>query len=203
MQGGCANHTVEPGAIAPARQDPNPFCHERQYTHAGACLARVFLQNARMGQLNGLRVIRSKIHGFGLIALRPFAAGETLCEGDGVLWRTGEEFDDRYCLIIDGPDPKAPLFWDLADQTRWINHSCDPNTEIDAEYDPATDSVTATWIAARDIHVGEELTYDYAFSAEVAEVCDCGAPTCRGLIIDPDELHKAPAHLKKHVKQPR
>ena len=42
----------------------------------------------------------------------------------------------------------------------------------------------AWWVALRDIPVGEEITYDYGFAAEVAEPCACGAGGCRGLIVD-------------------
>jgi hypothetical protein len=60
----------------------------------------------------------------------------------------------------------------------------------------------AWWVAKRDIPVGEEITYDYAFAAEVAEPCACGAGTCRGLIVDdaPEELAKLPAHLRTQLR---
>ena len=37
-----------------------------------------------MPLLDGLKVIRSPIHGYGLVALRPFAAGDVMVRGDGV-----------------------------------------------------------------------------------------------------------------------
>ena len=43
----------------------------------------------------------------------------------------------------------------------------------------------AWWVARRDIPVGDEITYDYAFTAEVAEGSATAAlPTCRGLIVE-------------------
>jgi hypothetical protein len=141
-----------------------------------------------MPLLDGLQVVSSKIHGYGVVATRPYRVGEILCYGDGVLYRSDAEFDDTYSLILpsDESDDGKPLFWDLVCQTRWFNHSCDPNTEVMLKWDPETQGMTAWWVALRDIPVGDEITYDYAFVADVAEPCRCGAPTCRGLIVDDD-----------------
>ena len=75
----------------------------------------------------------------------------------------------------------------MVDQTRWINHSCDPNSIIDCGIEDDGE-VFARIIALRPIAAGEELTYDYAFPAHLAEPCRCGAVNCRGLIIDEDAL---------------
>lgn len=136
-----------------------------------------------MSALPGLRVVHSSIHGYGGIALRPFKKGETVCVGDGVLYDADDDFDDTYALLLDGADDKDVLF-DLVDQTRWFNHSCDPNTEVMGAWDPENKEMRAWWEALRDIAVGEEITYDYAFAAEVAEACYCGAKNCRGVIVE-------------------
>lgn len=159
-----------------------------------------------MPLLDGLRVVHSRIHGYGVITTRPFKAGDMICHGDGVLYTADADFDDTYALILPGEDSGKgdPLFWDLACQTRWFNHSCDPNSEVRSKWDHAEDTMRAWWVAKRDIPVGEEITYDYAFAAEVAEPCACGAPTCRGLIVDDDpaELAKLPEHLRKLLRIP-
>lgn len=159
-----------------------------------------------MPQLDGLVVIASTIHGYGVRTTRPFRAGETICFGDGVLYRADADFDDTYALILPTDDSGQgdDVFWDLVDQTRWFNHSCDPNTEVCSSWDPESRTMRAWWVALRDIPVGEEITYDYAFVAEVAEPCSCGAPTCRGLIVDPDphEQSKLPAHLRALLRVP-
>lgn len=157
-----------------------------------------------MPLLDGLRVVFSKIHGYGVITTRTFKAGEVICYGDGVLYGPDAEFDDTYALILPGEDAGKgdPLFWDLACQTRWFNHSCAPNSEVKSKWDHEADTMRAWWVALRDIPVGEEITYDYAFAAEVAEPCACGATTCRGLIVDEDpaELAKLPEHLRAHLR---
>jgi SET domain-containing protein len=140
--------------------------------------------------LSGLRVIRSSIDGYGVIATRPFADGEVIAEVDGVAWRDEDNLDDRYSLWIDDG-----LYFDMVDQTRWINHSCDPNAGI--ENGVLDDGkVWARIVARRAIAAGEEIAYDYAFPAHLAEPCRCGSSQCRGLIIDEDALPLESSALK-------
>jgi len=157
-----------------------------------------------MPLLDGLRVVLSKIHGYGCVTTRPFTEGELVCFGDGVLYLADAEFDDTYALILPGEDSGKGdvVFWDLACQTRWFNHSCEPNSEVHSKWDREQDTMSAWWIAKRDLVVGEEITYDYAFAAEVAEPCFCGAASCRGLIVDddPEELAKLPAAMREKLR---
>ena len=134
-----------------------------------------------MPALPGLRVIRSPIHGYGVVATRDFAPGELIADVDGVLWREDELHDDTYCLWMD-----EGVYLDMVDQTRWINHCCEPNAEIQGE---VVDGVPwARVVALRPIRAGEEITYDYGFPAHLAEPCGCGAPGCRKFIVAADEL---------------
>jgi len=91
------------------------------------------------------------------------------------------------------------VFWDLACQTRWFNHACDPNTEVLSRWDRTQDSIVAWWVALRDIPVGEEITYDYGFAAEVAEPCACGTKACRGVIVE--DSREEIAKLSDAMKQ--
>lgn len=127
-------------------------------------------------------MVRSPIDGYGVIACRPFAEGDEISEIDGVLWRDGDGIDDRYSLWVEDG-----LYFDMVDQTRFINHSCDPNARVDTGI---TDDgqAWATIIALKPIAIGEEVSYDYAFPANLAEPCRCGSPRCRGLIIDEETL---------------
>ena len=158
-----------------------------------------------MPLLDGLRVVHSKIHGYGVVTTRPFKRDEVIVFGDGVLYDADAEFDDTYALILPGEDSGKgdPVFWDLACQTRWFNHSCDPNSEVMSKWDHEANTMRAWWIALRDIPVGEEITYDYAFAAEVAEKCACGAAQCRGLIIDddPENIAQLRDELKPYLRQ--
>ncbi len=150
-----------------------------------------------MPQLPGLKVIRSPIHGYGVVATRPFRKGEVIAEVDGYVWRDEENLDDTYSLYIDDG-----VYMDMLDQTRWINHSCDPNAEIKAE--PTDDGgAWARIVAIRDIRVGEEIAYDYAFPAELAEPCRCGTTMCRGWIVDPDEVDKLRQRERRRARTPK
>ena len=80
-----------------------------------------------MPKVPGLRVVRSPIDGYGVVAVKAFAEGEPIAEIEGVAWKAGDDVDDRYSLWIDDG-----LYFDMVDQTRFINHSCDPNAWVDA-----------------------------------------------------------------------
>lgn len=129
-----------------------------------------------------LCVVRSPIHGYGVIAKRDFRAGQTIAGVEGIVWRAPEKRDDTYSLLI-----RPGLFLDLVDETRWINHSCDPNASIKSGVGVLGD-VWARLVAKRAVRADEELTYDYAFPRELAVPCRCGAANCRGLIVDADAL---------------
>lgn len=134
----------------------------------------------------GLRVIRSPLHGYGVVATQDFPEGALLAEVEGVAWRSHEQWDDTYSLRINDE-----LCFDMVDQTRWINHSCEWNAEIDLGLDENGEPWAKVY-AWRDIKAGEEITYDYEFPPELAEPCHCGAAKCRGMIVREDEPVVAP-----------
>jgi SET domain-containing protein len=136
-----------------------------------------------MPVIAGLRVVRSSVDGYGVVALRDFAEGEVIAEVDGVLWKDGDPVDDRYSLLMG-----EGYFFDMVDQTRWINHSCDPNAEVEVGHEDGRNP-WARIVALRPVRAGEEIFYDYAFAPEVAEPCRCGTAMCRGFIVDEDYLH--------------
>ena len=158
-----------------------------------------------MPVMEGLEVYRSPVHGYGIRTTRPFEKGATLIYGDGVLFHEDDDFDDEYALIVPAYDETGKeipsMYWDLACQSRWINHSCDPNTEVDTKFSEDGKRVIAWWTALRDIPVGEELAYDYSFSGHLAIPCHCKAALCRGLIVDPDEADLIPEQYKHLFKQ--
>ena len=133
------------------------------------------------------------MQGLGAFATSPIAAGTRLIEYAGERL-TPAEADARYPDVA-GERHHTFLFAidediviDAAvdgNEARFINHGCDPNCDavIDGQ---------RIWIdAIRDIEVGEELAYDYAYVLEERHSpaakrrfpCDCGASTCRGTIL--------------------
>ncbi len=133
------------------------------------------------------------MQGLGAFATSPIPAGTRLIEYAGERL-TPAEADARYPDVA-GERHHTFLFAidediviDAAvdgNEARFINHGCDPN--CDAVIDGHR-----IWIdAIRDIEVGEELAYDYAYVLEERHSpaakrrfpCDCGASTCRGTIL--------------------
>jgi uncharacterized protein len=97
-----------------------------------------------------------------------------------------ETYDSAYCMEL-GPGRVLEPAGDF----RYLNHSCEPNCEI-FYYQPMQgddEPPDRLWLRAlRPIAPGEELTIDYAWPAERAIPCRCGAANCRGWIVALDEL---------------
>ncbi|MGL4667066.1 MAG: SET domain-containing protein [Saezia sp.] len=143
---------------------------------------------------NLLEVKHSSVHGKGLFALRAIPKGEKIIEyeGEHISW---EEADDRHPHNPD--DPYHTFYFQLessfvidggvnGNESRWMNHSCDPNTEAYEE-----DDERVFIYAIKDIAAGEEVTYNYrlvldeAYTPELEACyqCRCGSKNCRGTML--------------------
>jgi len=111
--------------------------------------------------------------GDGVLATRPFAAGETVMVGFLIGPLTG---NNSHATQV-GPDRWA-LHGGLGPK---VNHSCDPNCGVRLNDDQAFD-----FIARRAIGIGQELTFDYAMRNFTIDhfpaICLCGATRCRGSV---------------------
>ena len=94
------------------------------------------------------------------------------------MWREEERRDDRYSLIL-----KPGIFFDMVDETRWLNHSCDPNLIVEVGVTKLGNG-WAQFQAVRDIHPNEELCFDYGFPESLKEPCRCRSTRCTGWIVD-------------------
>jgi uncharacterized protein len=133
------------------------------------------------------------MQGLGAFATRRIARGTRLIEYTGERL-TPAQADARY---PDTPGERHHTFLFAIDddvvvdaavggnESRWINHSCAPN--CDAVIDQGR-----IWIETiRDVEVGEELAYDYAYVLEERHTpaakrlypCNCGSATCRGTLL--------------------
>ncbi|RLM85880.1 histone-lysine N-methyltransferase ASHH3-like isoform X1 [Panicum miliaceum] len=140
--------------------------------------------------LKNTKLITTEKCGFGLVAEDEIKKGEFVVE------YVGEVIDDRTCenrlwqmkrlsdtnfylcevssnMVIDATDK--------GNMSRFINHSCEPNTEMQKW---TVDGETRVGIfALRDIKKGEELTYDYKFVQFGADQdCHCGSSNCRKML---------------------
>jgi SET domain-containing protein len=131
-----------------------------------------------MARIPGLKVVQSKVAGYGVVATRSFKKGSVIADVEGVLWRSGEKHDDTHSLILEDG-----VFFDMVDQTRWVNHSCEPNVVVEAGVTRRGNG-WAQIQALRTIRPGQELFFDYALPPELKERCRCGAKSCRGWIVE-------------------
>jgi SET domain-containing protein len=148
-----------------------------------------------------LQVKRSGVHGQGVFALQPIAAGETIIE------YTGEVISWPEALRRHPHDPSQPdhtFYFHIDDErvidgkvggnlSRWINHACDPNVEADDS------SGRIFLLALRDIERGDELFFDYGLVIDERYTpalkkrfeCRCGSDNCRGTMLAPKRARKA------------
>lgn len=134
-----------------------------------------------------LYVVRSsRIHGRGVFATRYIRKGTRIVEyiGERISNKEADSrYDDdkmqRHHTFLFTLDEKTCIDGAIAaggGDASFINHSCDPNCAL---------SGNVILIAARDIEVGEEVTYDYATTdgSDYDEFeCSCGAASCRGKV---------------------
>lgn len=143
------------------------------------------------------RVGRSRIEGTGVFAKRRIPKGTRIFEYVG-------ERRTVTSILTEPPtgDLEHTYLFRLSDSividgavggndSRFINHSCDPNCEAYVFDD------RMYIYAMRDIVRGEELTFDYQLQPSFGEAdpsldgggypCRCGAANCRGTMMAPRE----------------
>ncbi len=139
-------------------------------------------------------VRNSPIHGRGVFATRTIRKGARIIEYRGK--RISEEVANDQ-PVRDPENPHHTFLFQLSDgaiidagtrgnSARWINHSCQPNSES-IEYDDGTLFIHAR----RTIRAGEEICYDYRISMagrsskrdRLDYACACKSPRCRGTLL--------------------
>ncbi|CAI5506338.1 unnamed protein product [Closterium sp. Naga37s-1] len=156
------------------------------------------LEGVRFKQLKGrkknLKLVRSRIHGWGLLSLERIEAGDFIIEYTGTIIRRsvsalGEWAKNRQVLLRRLEESEAGEESDTrVDATRsgglarFINHSCDPNCYTKVIVADGQKHVVI--YSKRVIQVGEELSYDYKFPIEDdAKIpCLCLSRKCRGYL---------------------
>lgn len=144
-------------------------------------------------RLRRIAARRSPVHGKGLFALQPIAAGERLIEYKGELtsWRRAaarQRSDVGHTFVFGLSDGRVIDGSRGGNSARFLNHACAPNCE-------AIETGERVFIhALTAIAPGDELFIDYGLSVDGAltdEVraqyrCHCGATTCRRSMLGGD-----------------
>ena len=148
------------------------------------------------------KVKKSKIHGTGIVASQDIKKNTKIIQyiGEKINKKEGDRrsaerikkylnkknegsvyvFELNNKFDIDG----SPLY----NKARYINHSCDPNCEVDI-------IENQIWIISiKKIKKGEELNYDYGYPFDIDDykdhICKCGSKKCIGYIISQDDWSK-------------
>jgi uncharacterized protein len=140
----------------------------------------------------------SKIHSVGVFTTTPIRKGSRVVEYVGP-HLTAEEANRLYDgaprtylygigdgkVIIDGEGIGA-----------YLNHSCDPNCEVDEIKD-------RVWIKSiRDIEPGEELLWDYnLYDDDDPAPCHCGSPKCRGTMYSEEWMAKLRRNARRKAQR--
>ena len=133
------------------------------------------------------KIKKSNIDNRGLYAATNIKKNTKIIEYKGKIitvkeTETNPKFDNNKAIYLFNLNKKYDLDGDFKYNTaRLINHSCDPNCEVDGVG-------LKLWIyAIKDIKKNEELTYDYGFSFDKDYrdfPCRCGAKKCVGFIVN-------------------
>src|SRR5579872_919412 len=144
----------------------------------------------------------SPIHAVGVYTSTPIRKGTRIVEYAGERI-TPEEADRRYdgatrTYLYGLEDGKTVI--DGEGLAAYLNHSCDPNCEID-------EIKGRVWLfALRDIAAGEELLWDYnLYDDDDPAPCHCGSLKCRGTMYSREwmaKLRRREARKKKGKEAP-
>ena len=132
------------------------------------------------------RIKDSKIDKKGLYAKKDIAPGTRIIQYIGKLitkkqTENNDKFDNDKDIYLFNLNNRYDLDGDFKWNTaRLINHSCDPNCEVEGKG-------LEIWVTStRFIKKGEELSYDYGFGFDQDYKqfpCKCGSKKCCGYIV--------------------
>ena len=155
---------------------------------------------------------KSKIHGMGIYASKDIPKNTKIIEyiGEKISKKEGDiRSEKRIKKYLDSKKTGSVYIFELNskydidgskryNKARYINHSCDPNCEVDIKDGEI-------WISSiKKIKKGDELSYDYGYAFDKDDykdhVCKCGSKFCIGYIISSDDWPKFLKYLEKNIK---
>lgn len=159
------------------------------------------------------KVKKSKIHGTGVFAKENIKSGQKVIQyiGEKITKKEGDKRSAyRIKKYLNKPDEGSVYIFELNkkfdidgsplyNKARYINHSCEPNCEVDI-------IDNKIWIISiKKINKGQELSYDYGYAFDkddfVDHPCRCGSKKCIGYIISRDDWKKYKKHMKYVLKK--
>lgn len=158
------------------------------------------------------KVKNSKIHGTGVFATKNIKKNTKIIEyiGEKINKSEGDKrSEERIKKFLDSKTTGSVYIFELNknydidgsplyNKARYINHSCEPNCEVDI-------ADNRIWISSnKNIKKGTELSYDYGYEFDKDDykdhVCKCGSKKCIGFIISSDQWDKYLKHLKRLIR---
>lgn len=130
-----------------------------------------------------VEIRKSGIDSYGMFAIEQITKGEIVYIKGGHILTKSEVYSSS---VINSYMPISDEFFIGATSKEeeneiklYNNHSCNPNCGLHGEI---------TFVAIRDIAIGEELTVDYAFidNEDYSFACNCGAENCRHIVTGRD-----------------
>tara|TARA_B100000787_G_scaffold72128_1_gene52988 strand:+ start:949 stop:1440 length:492 start_codon:yes stop_codon:yes gene_type:complete len=154
------------------------------------------------------QVKKSKVHGTGVFATDNIKKGINIIQyiGEKITKSEGDKRSaERIKKYLNKKNEGSVYIFELNkkydidgcpkyNNARYINHSCEPNCEVDI-------IKNEIWISSvKKIKKGEELNYDYGYPFDKEDfkdhICKCGSNKCIGFIISQDDWKKYKIYLK-------
>jgi SET domain-containing protein len=122
--------------------------------------------------------------GYGLFSMRDLKSGTYLMEFIGVVHTDFDFTLEKNCYVVGlgqpGSEDRPMLFINAlkyGNETRLINHSCDPNCMLEGLL---VDGVQRGFIKLiKNVSSNTELTFDYRWPRKKLATCYCGSAKCR------------------------
>jgi uncharacterized protein len=144
-------------------------------------------------------VIRpSRIHAAGVFTTAPIRKGSRVVEYSGPRLSPEEAnrlYDGAARTYLYGLEDGKTVI-DGEGMGAYLNHSCDPNCEVD-------ELKNRVWILAiRNIAAGEELLWDYnLYDDDDPAPCHCGSAKCRGTMYSREWMAKLRRAARKKAEK--
>ena len=155
---------------------------------------------------------KSKVHGIGIFASKNIKKGTKIIQyiGEKVSKKEGDKrSEERIKKYLNKENEGSVYIFELNkkydidgsplyNKARYINHSCNPNCEVDIINNEI-------WIKSiKAIKKNEELNYDYGYPFDKDDfsdhVCKCKSKNCIGFIISQDDWPKFKKFTKSFKK---